>query len=199
VTIARHEHLHISSGSRRPNDDRPKHDLPVDARDRGVVHVGGQRFSPAADIQRRGYVPVRRLKRKEWRKGFRQSGRDRSTILASAHFQPCYCTWIRCQPTHPSPSARRFRLLLNGLATSALRRMFLQPTADSALLGERLLISWRLWWSYTSSSWPFTEHARRQQDMALLSIRTKQKIGTVGEADICSIVGFRSLDCLVYR
>src|SRR5215469_3818098 len=46
---------------------------------------------------------------------------------------------------------------------------------------ERLPIFWRLWWPCTSSSWPFTEHARRQQDMELLSIRTKQKIGTVGE------------------
>jgi hypothetical protein len=31
-----------------------------------------------------------------------------------------------CKPSHPSPSAREFRLLLNGLATSELRRMLLQ-------------------------------------------------------------------------
>src|SRR5499427_8835127 len=31
---------------------------------------------------------------------------------------------MRCKPTHPSPSARQFRLLLNDLATPALRRMF---------------------------------------------------------------------------
>src|SRR5205807_8409321 len=33
-------------------------------------------------------------------------------------------TCMRCKPSHPSPSARQFRLLLNGLAASALRRMF---------------------------------------------------------------------------
>ena len=32
-------------------------------------------------------------------------------------------TCIRCKPTHPSPSAREFRLLLNGLARSELRRI----------------------------------------------------------------------------
>jgi hypothetical protein len=31
---------------------------------------------------------------------------------------------LRVQTDHPSPSAREFRLLLNGLAASALRRMF---------------------------------------------------------------------------
>jgi hypothetical protein len=31
---------------------------------------------------------------------------------------------VQPAPTHPSPSARQFRLLLNDLATSALRRMF---------------------------------------------------------------------------
>jgi hypothetical protein len=47
-----------------------------------------QRFSPAVDIWRRGCVPATRLKRKERRTGFRQSGRDRSTMLAGARFQP---------------------------------------------------------------------------------------------------------------
>ncbi len=37
---------------------------------------------------RRGYVPVTRLKRKDQRTGFRQSGCDRSTILTRARFQP---------------------------------------------------------------------------------------------------------------
>jgi hypothetical protein len=37
-------------------------------------------------------------------------------------------TCMRCKPTHPSPSAHEFRLLLNDLATYALRRMFLQLT-----------------------------------------------------------------------
>jgi hypothetical protein len=62
------------------------------------------------------------------RTGFRQSGRDRSTILARARFQPCYCHLHEVQTGHPSPSAHQFRLLLNDLATSALRRMFLQLT-----------------------------------------------------------------------
>src|SRR5438128_948358 len=31
---------------------------------------------------------------------------------------------MRCKPSHPSPSARQFRLLLNGLAAAELRRMF---------------------------------------------------------------------------
>src|SRR5207245_806047 len=51
--------------------------------------------------------------------------------LASARLRSCnrYTlsrrdTCIRCKPTHPSPSACQFRLLLNGLAASALRRMF---------------------------------------------------------------------------
>jgi hypothetical protein len=38
--------------------------------------------NPASDAD----VPVTRLKRKEQRTGFRQSGCDRSTILASARF-----------------------------------------------------------------------------------------------------------------
>ena len=38
--------------------------------------------------------------------------------------KPLHDTCMRCKPMHPSPSARRFRLLLNGLAASALRRMF---------------------------------------------------------------------------
>jgi hypothetical protein len=41
--------------------------------------------NPASDAD----VPVTRLKRKEQRTGFRQSGYDRSTILASARFHTC--------------------------------------------------------------------------------------------------------------
>jgi hypothetical protein len=37
-------------------------------------------------------------------------------------------TCIRCKPSHPSPSAREFRLPLSGLATFELRRMSLQLT-----------------------------------------------------------------------
>jgi hypothetical protein len=44
------------------------------------------------------------------------------TFLAAEH--PSQLSWRK--PTHPSPSVRQFRLLLNDLATSALRRMILQ-------------------------------------------------------------------------
>jgi hypothetical protein len=68
-------------------------------------------------------VPMTRLKQKERRTGFRQSGRDRSTILARARFQPCYCHLHEVQTGHPSPSAHQFRLPFNGLAPSELRRL----------------------------------------------------------------------------
>jgi len=46
----------------------------------GPVHVGvGVSVSRAADIRRRGYLPVTQLKRKEWRNGFRQSGANGET------------------------------------------------------------------------------------------------------------------------
>src|SRR5262249_11950564 len=77
-------------------------------------------------------VPVTRLKRRKRRNGFRQSGADGETRYTLESAAARYC--IRCKPTHPSPSAHEFRLLLNGLATSALRRMFLQLTAHPALL-----------------------------------------------------------------
>jgi hypothetical protein len=38
--------------------------------------------------------------------------------------KPCATPASGANSTHPSPSARQFRLLLNGLATSELRRMF---------------------------------------------------------------------------
>jgi hypothetical protein len=63
------------------------------------------RLTPGGHTAAPPVSPCRcRLKRKEQRNGFRQSRCDRSTILAGARFQPRYCTWIRCQPTHPSPA-----------------------------------------------------------------------------------------------
>src|SRR6266700_4622161 len=41
-------------------------------------------------------------------------------------------TCVRCKPSHPSPSARQFRLLLKELPPAELRRMFLQLTPDSS-------------------------------------------------------------------
>ena len=38
--------------------------------------------------------------------------------------EPVHDTCIRCKPSHPSPSARQFRLPFNGLAPSELRRIF---------------------------------------------------------------------------
>ena len=56
--------------------------VPFDARDGGLGHVGG-----AVDIRRRGCVPVTRKTAHR----FSESRCDRSTILARARFQPCYC------------------------------------------------------------------------------------------------------------
>jgi WD40 repeat protein len=56
-------------------------------------------------------------------------------------------TSIKMQTNDPSPSAREFRLLLNGLAPSELRRMFLQLTLISPDGLQVLLLSdpARLW------------------------------------------------------
>jgi hypothetical protein len=82
------------------------------------------------------------LKREERRNGFRQSRCNRSTIVASAPL-PTVRTVTQTPPrhlqaktTHPSPSARRFRLLFNGLGTSELRRMFLQLSAAAGEIGN---------------------------------------------------------------
>jgi hypothetical protein len=87
--------------------------------------------SGARTLQRRSWFqsPVSRLKRKARRTSFGHQdaiAQPSSPGLASSvqTFEPLRDTCIRCKSTHPSPSAREFRLLLNGLATSALRRMF---------------------------------------------------------------------------
>jgi hypothetical protein len=66
--------------------------------------------------------------------GFRQSGCDRSTILARARFnrstvKPLSPHTCMVQAEHPSPTARQFRLLLNGLTTYEQRQMF-PPKAE---------------------------------------------------------------------
>src|SRR5262249_22499408 len=51
---------------------------------------------------------------------------------------------LQAKTTHPSPSACKFRLRLNGLATSELRRMFLQLSAGvRAILTEVQLRGFR--------------------------------------------------------
>jgi hypothetical protein len=50
--------------------------------------------------------------------------------------QPRYCTRIRCKPSNRHHPPAKFRLLLNGLAASELRRMFLQLTPSNAGLTE---------------------------------------------------------------
>jgi hypothetical protein len=50
-------------------------------------------------------------------------------------------TCIRCKPSHPSPSARQFRLLLKELPPAELRRMFLQLTPDSSRKRRRIFCS----------------------------------------------------------
>src|SRR5262249_16881310 len=57
---------------------------------------------------------VPRVKRRKRRNGFWQSGADGETRYTLESAAARYC--IRCKPTHPSPSAHEFRLLLNGLA-----------------------------------------------------------------------------------
>jgi hypothetical protein len=74
--------------------------------------------------------PVTRVKRRKRRNGFRQSGADLKPVTPLS--PPPRDTSIRHKPTHPSPSARQFRLLLNGLAASALRRMFCHDGAWTA-------------------------------------------------------------------
>jgi hypothetical protein len=67
------------------------------------------------------------LKRKERRTSFRQSdaiAQRSSPGLASNRANRHIVDSLRVQTDRPSPSAREFRLLLNGLAASALRRMF---------------------------------------------------------------------------
>jgi hypothetical protein len=101
--------------------------VPFDARDGGLVHVGvgvsmlPVHGRPIPGAHAAAEFPVTRVKRRKERNGFRQSGADGETRYTHESAAARYC--IKCKPTHPSPSAHEFRLLLNGLATSALRRM----------------------------------------------------------------------------
>jgi hypothetical protein len=59
--------------------------------------------------RRQGSLPTALLHLESGANGFRQSGCDRSTILARARFQPCKRRTVdplRVQTDHPSPSAR---------------------------------------------------------------------------------------------
>jgi hypothetical protein len=58
---------------------------------------------------RQGSLPTALLHLESGANGFRRSGADRETRRRRG-------TCIRCKPSHPSPSAHEFRLLLNGLA-----------------------------------------------------------------------------------
>ena len=85
------------------------------------------------------------------RTGLRQSGCDRSPIPARRRnaFWQAGADWepvtpsepspphLQAKATHPSPSAQEFRLLLNGLATSELRRMFCSDEGACARLARR--------------------------------------------------------------
>jgi hypothetical protein len=67
--------------------------------------------------------------------GARVSGRDRlsraSGRLQPSNHEPCATSASGANSTHPSPSARPFRLRFNGLAQSELRRIFCGDSVES--------------------------------------------------------------------
>src|SRR5215471_3655502 len=62
---------------------------------------------------------------------------NRATVKPLRRLPPRHLRQVETRP-HPSPSARPFRLLPNDLATSALRRMFLQLTPPKGRAGSAL-------------------------------------------------------------
>jgi hypothetical protein len=103
------------------------------------IRVGERRHDRstpgAAEVPILVSSPVTRVETKKAAQRF--SASDRATILTRARLHPCKRHTgdpLRVPTDHPSPSAREFRLLLNGLAASALRRMFCSWRQLRALL-----------------------------------------------------------------
>ena len=95
------------------------------------VHVGGvsvSRGGPTSGAHAAAAILISEsgdtVKRRERRHAFRQAGADGETRYTLE--PPPRDTRIKVQTDDPSPSARQFRLQLNGLARTELRRMFLQ-------------------------------------------------------------------------
>ena len=85
----------------------------------------------------------------------RQSGPCRAlllTVRTVTSSPPQRDTSLKVQTDDPSPSVRQFRLLLNGLATSELRRMFcsdkgayaIRASAALETIKSKILSTWRL-------------------------------------------------------
>ena len=88
---------------------------------------GGQHYPAPLQWRSRFCVPMTRVQRRKRRNAFRQEGADWKPVTPLSLPRRDIC--VRCKPSHPSPSAHEFRVLLNGLLTSALRRMIVQLPA----------------------------------------------------------------------